>query len=108
VTQFYGVARTTGDVDFLGVVPYVPGYVTEIAGKGSDLHRKHHVYFAVATPPEDYESRMVLMFPGMWRKLRLYALEAHDIALSKLERNGDRDRGDVHQMALAGHLNAGF
>jgi Nucleotidyltransferase of unknown function (DUF6036) len=109
VTQFYGVARTTGDVDFLGVVPYVPGYVTEIAGKGSDLHRKHHVYFdavTVATPPEVYESRMVLMFPGMWRKLRLYALEAHDIALSKLERNGDRDRGDVHQMALAGQLNA--
>ena len=49
---------------------------------------------------------MVLMFPGMWRRLRLHALEAHDIALSKLERNGERDRGDVHQMALAGQLDA--
>jgi hypothetical protein len=25
VTQLYGVARTTSDVDFLGVVPYVAG-----------------------------------------------------------------------------------
>ena len=40
VTQLYGVARTTSDVDFLGVVPYVVGALTEIAGKGSPLHRK--------------------------------------------------------------------
>jgi hypothetical protein len=109
VTQYYGIARTTSDVDFLGVVPYIPGHLTEIAGKGSAIHRKHHLYFdavTVATPPEDYEQRMVLMFPGNWQRLRLHALEAHDIALSKLERNGDRDRGDVQQLARAGHLDA--
>src|SRR5260221_466507 len=44
------------------------------------------------------------MFSGAWHCLRLSALEAHDLALSKLERNLDRDRDDVQQLARAGHL----
>jgi len=35
------------------------------------------------------------MFPNAYRRLRLFALEAHDLALSKLERNSTRDREDV-------------
>ncbi|MGA2150289.1 MAG: DUF6036 family nucleotidyltransferase [Bryobacteraceae bacterium] len=107
VTQLYGVARTTSDVDFLSVAPNVGNHLTEIAGKGSSLHRKHKVYLdavTVATPPENYEERLVPMFPRAWRRLRLLALEAHDLALSKLERNIDRDREDVQQLARAGHL----
>src|SRR5580658_10427798 len=107
VTQLYGAARTTSDVDFLCVVPNVQTRLTEIAGKGSTLHRKHNLYLdavTVATPPEDYEQRLVPMFPGSWTHLRLHALEAHDIALSKLERNYERDRDDVQQLARAGHL----
>jgi hypothetical protein len=108
VTQLYGVARTTSDVDFLGVVPYVVSSLTDIAGQGSALHRKHKVYLdavTVATPPEDYADRLVPMFPGAWRRLSLFALEAHDLALSKLERNIERDRDDVQQLARAGKLN---
>lgn len=107
VTQLYGVARTTSDVDFLGVVPSVWRDLAEIAGKGSALHQKHKVYLdpvTVATPPEDYAERLVPMFPGVWANLRLYALEAHDLALTKLERNLERDRDDVRQLARAGHL----
>ena len=44
------------------------------------------------------------MFPRTLRRLRLFALEAHDLALSKLERNSERDRNDVQQLARAGHL----
>ena len=109
VTQLYGVARTTNDVDFLGVVPNVGNDLTQIAGKSSDLHRRHKVYLdavTVATPPENYEERLMPMFPGAWVHLQLYALEAHDLALSKLERNLDRDRDDVQQLARAGHLNS--
>jgi hypothetical protein len=65
-TQIYGIARTTSDVDFLGVVPNVRNDLIEIGGKGSALHRKHKVYLdavAVATPPENYEKRLVPMFP---------------------------------------------
>ena len=79
----------------------------EIAGKGSSLHRKHKIFLdpvTVATPPENYQDRLVPMFPSAWSRLRLYALEAHDLALSKLERNIERDRDDVHQLARAGHI----
>lgn len=109
VTQFYGVARTTSDVDFLDAVPNMSGHLVEVAGRGSSLHRTHHVYLdavTVATPPEDYEKRMVGLYPAAWRYLRLWALEAHDIALSKLERNSERDRYDVQQLANAGHLSS--
>jgi hypothetical protein len=43
VTQLYGVARTTSDIDFLGIVPNMPRELTEIGGKGSALHRKYKV-----------------------------------------------------------------
>jgi len=107
VTQVYGVARTTNDVDFLDVVPNVREHLVKIAGKGSALHRRHKIYLdavTVATPPESYQGRLLPMFPAAWTHLRLYALEAHDLALSKLERNLDRDRDDVQQLARAGYL----
>ncbi len=43
------------------------------------------------------------MFPA-WNRLKLYALEAHDVAPSKLERNLERDRDDVQRLAQAGFL----
>jgi hypothetical protein len=107
VTQLYGVARTTSDIDFLGVVLNVQRDLMEIAGKGSPLHRKYKVYLdavTVATPPENYEERLVSMYPGAWVHLRLEALEAHELALSKLERNLERDRDDVRQLVQAGFL----
>jgi hypothetical protein len=107
VTQLYGVARTTSDVDFLAVVPDVRSELTQMAGRGSALHQKHKVYLdpvTVATPPENCQERLVPMFLVAWRRLRLFALEAHDLALSKLERNIERDRDDVQQLARAGHL----
>ena len=107
VTQLYGVARTTSDIDFLGVVPNVRSQLVQIAGKGTALHRKHKLYLdavTVATPPEDYEQRLIPMFSGTWTHLHLHALEAHDLALSKLERNYDRDRDDVQQLARADYL----
>ena len=108
VTQLYGVARTTGDVDFLGIVPSMSKDLVEIGGKGSALHRKQKLYLdsvTVATPPEGYQDRLIPMFPGAWpRRLSLFALEAHDLALSKLERNIERDRDDVPRLARAGYL----
>lgn len=106
-TQCYGLARTTNDVDFLGVVPYPSGALTELAGKGSAMHRKHRIYLEfvpVATPLENYAQRLIPMFAGAWTHLRLYALEAHDLALSKIERNSDKDRDDIQHLARAGHI----
>lgn len=109
VTQVYGVARSTSDLDFLGVVPNAWKELTEIGGKGSVLHQKHKVYLdavIVATPPENYHDRLIPMFGGAWPRFHLFALEAHDLALSKLERNLERDRDDVQRLARAGHLKA--
>lgn len=44
------------------------------------------------------------MFAGAWACLRLFALEAHDLALSKLERNSEKDRDDIKHLASAGHI----
>jgi hypothetical protein len=49
--------------------------------------------------PEDYESRLVEMFPGAFKHLRLLALDPYDLALSKIERNSQRDRDDVKHLA---------
>jgi len=109
VTQLYGVARSTSDIDFLGVVPNLWSELKRIGGKGSALHQKHKVYLdavTIATPPENYEERLLPLFPNSWARLQLFALEAHDLALSKLERNLERDRDDVQRLAQAGHLNA--
>jgi hypothetical protein len=39
------------------------------------------------------------MFPGAWKHLRLMALDPYDLALSKLERNSQKDRDDVRFLA---------
>jgi len=54
---------------------------------------------AVAAMPEEYEGRLVEMFPGAYRQLRLMAVGPYDLALSKLERNSQKDRDDVRYLA---------
>ena len=39
------------------------------------------------------------MFPGAYRNLHLMALDPYDLALSKLERNSQKDRDDVRFLA---------
>jgi len=108
VTQLYGGVRATNDIDFVSAVPSESrAKVIALGGKNTPLCSKHGVYLeavGVAQYPENYESRLVPMFEGVWTHLKLFALEANDLALSKLERNNERDREDVRQMAQAGHL----
>jgi hypothetical protein len=79
-----------------------------LAGQGSELHRKHRVYLqlvGVATVPDSYEERLTEIFPGGFKHLRLLALDPYDLALSKLERNTQRDRDDVKHLARTVPLN---
>ena len=76
----------------------------QIALQGGPLHRKHRIYLdrvGVAAIPENYEDRLTEMFPGAYRCLRLMALDPYDIALSKLERNSQKDRDDVRYLSRA-------
>ena len=70
--------------------------------EGGQLHQKYKVYLdqvSVAQAPYEYESRLLEMFPGVFRHLRLMALDPYDLALTKLERNIERDRSDVRYLA---------
>jgi hypothetical protein len=105
LTQLYGLARQTADLDSLSVTPHdqIKPLLTA-AQRGSALQKKHGVYLdlvTVATVPEDYESRLTEMFPGAFKYLRLYALDPYDLALAKLSRNIQRDRDDVKFLARA-------
>ena len=105
VSQHYGFARETADLDVLAVIPPEAAQcVAGLAGKGSPLQNKHRVYIdhvSVANYRDDYQARLVRVFP-LWPNVRLWALEPHDLALTKLERSNDRDIRDIMYLAQAG------
>ncbi len=103
VAMSYGLARPTADVDVLAVIPHdALDMLLRCAGPGTPLHTKYGVYLQlvpVAHYPEDYAKRLREMFAGAFRRLRLFALDPYDLALTKLERNSQRDRDDVFYLA---------
>ena len=103
VTMLYGLDRTTADVDVLEIAPRsMAEAFSDVAMLGGPLFQKYGVYLdrvTVVQPPYEYESRLQEMFPGVFRHLRLMALDPYDLALTKLERNIERDRNDVRHLA---------
>ena len=108
VSLHYGLPRPTADVDYYSVLPaHCAHDLPTMAGQGSRLDKRYKIHLehvAVNTLPEDYEARLVEMFPGQFRKLRLYAPDPYDLILSKLERNSQKDRDDVEFLARSLHL----
>ena len=107
---YYDLPRPTNDLDYIEVVPHAAmATLQEIAGVESPLARKHRVNFqhvGVASVPESYAERLIEFFPERFRRLRLLALDPHDLALSKLTRNSPIDRDDVAGLAKAVPLDA--
>jgi len=103
VTMLYGLGRPTADVDVLEIAPLSAERIFgQVAMQGGELHKKYGVYLdrvTVVQAPYEYESRLVEMFPGVFQHLRLMALDPYDLALTKLERNIERDRGDIQHLA---------
>jgi Nucleotidyltransferase of unknown function (DUF6036) len=62
-------------------------------------------HVGAAKVPDDYEDRLTEMFPGVYKNLRICALDPYDLALAKLERNIQRDRDDVKHLARSIPLN---
>lgn len=108
LSVLWGLPRPTGDVDFIEARPRPAGEdLLRIAGEGSALATKHRLHFqrvTVAEYPESYEGRLIDITPGRLRKLKLRALEVHDVVLAKLSRNSPRDRADVEFLARKGAL----
>ncbi len=107
---YYDLPRPTNDLDYIEVVPHdAMATLQEIAGVESRLAEKHRVHVqhvGVASLPESYAERLTEFFPRRFERLRLLALDAHDLALSKLTRNSPIDRDDVAQLARAVPLDA--
>lgn len=103
VSMLYGMSRATADVDVMEIAPREAAEAFfRVAMLGGPLYQKYGVYLdrvTVAQPPYEYESRLQEMFPGAFRYLRLMALDPYDLALTKLERNIERDRSDVQYLA---------
>jgi Nucleotidyltransferase of unknown function (DUF6036) len=103
VTQLYGLDRATRDIDVMSIVPRsTNSELIDLAGKGSKLHSKYRIYLdrvGVVTVPEDYAERLTEMYPDAFKHLRLLAFDPYDLALSKIERNIERDRNDVLHLA---------
>jgi hypothetical protein len=104
----YGLPRPTGDVDYIAAIPWnTVAKLEETAGRDSALAKKHGLYFqyvTVADVPEDYEDRLTELFPGHFSRLRLLALDVHDLVLAKLVRNSPVDLEDAKFLAKAGRL----
>jgi Nucleotidyltransferase of unknown function (DUF6036) len=105
VTMVYGFSRPTGDLDVFEIAPRDAGRpLLELGMQGGALHKRYKIYLdlvGVAHVPEHYEDRLTEMFPGALKHLQLFALDPYDLALSKLERNIQRDRDDVKHLARA-------
>jgi hypothetical protein len=103
VTVLYGFSRETSDLDVLVIAPREQSKpLLEVGAQGGNLHKKYKVYLdyvGVAKVPENYEDRITQMFRGEFQHLRMCALDPYDLALSKLERNIQRDRDDVKHLA---------
>lgn len=103
VTVVYGFSRPTADLDVLEIAPREAAKsMLDVGMKGGPLHKKYKIYLdpvGVAHVPENYEERLTQIFPGTFAHLRLCALDPYDLALSKLERNIQRDRDDVKHLA---------
>jgi hypothetical protein len=112
LTFVYGAPRTTGDLDYLTIVPNdASDEVENLAGYGSKLARKYRVYFqrvaGVTDLPENYEQRLLDVDLGL-QNLFLKVLEAYDLMLSKLTRNSPKDREDMKYLAAKLNLSFGL
>jgi hypothetical protein len=79
VTVLYGAERLTVDLDALSLVAR-DSPVWEFAGRGSDVHKRHRVYLdcvGIAPLPENYEARLTEVFTGLFKRLRLFALDPY-------------------------------
>jgi hypothetical protein len=108
IAMLYDLPRPTVDVDCLTIIPVdKTATLQALAGEGSALHKRYGVYLqhvGIVTVPESHNDRMTPMFPAAFRRLLLLGLEAHDLALSKLERNSARDREDIKYLARVAPL----
>ncbi len=108
VEAVYGIPRRTGDLDYISIDPEGAFQsLEEIAGRQSELARRHKLYLqmvgAVGDYPDGYEERLRKFDLGL-KMLQLFVPEPYDLILTKLARNFGKDRDDVKELAQLQNL----
>jgi hypothetical protein len=106
----YDYVATTSDIDVLcpkGAADLVERAVA-LFGRETDGAKAHGLYLDVVNEafppmPGGYERR-AHQVEGPWKVLKVYHLDPHDLAASKLRRFAPRDREDIRQLCDWGHL----
>lgn len=97
----YSSPRATMDVDGYLAQPRVRKLFEDWAGDGSELARKHGVYFQAANTSlmlieePDWFERSKEILKGELENIRVLVISREDLILSKLSRYNDRDREDI-------------
>lgn len=109
----YGREVLTGDLDYIEAIPVsAVETLQSLAGPGTPIAQKYGVHLqfvpfgGIADVPENYASRLIDLFPERLSKLRLRALDPHDLVLSKITRNAARDERDFAFLVDKGVLDA--
>lgn len=108
VVMGYGLPRGTNDLDYRTLYPFdCLNDLQTMAGPGSALAQRHKVHVqhtGVESIPESYEDRLIELFAGRFKNIRLFVPDPYDLILSKLTRNIERDRQDVEYLAKTNRL----
>ena len=102
VAQCYGLMRPTADIDIFESKGTDLITLAKLAGPTSPLYKRHGVYIDVVTVadvPDNYEERLTTALDASFEKLQFRVFEKHDLVLTKIVRNNDRDRADVAAIA---------
>jgi uncharacterized nucleotidyltransferase DUF6036 len=101
VTKIHGFSRSTGDLDHIESPRELTAELHAIAGQGSPLHRKYHLYVdsvGVVTMPINFDERLIEVRLEL-KKISILVPDIYDLILSKLERNSPKDYADVQFLA---------
>ncbi|MBI5629418.1 MAG: hypothetical protein HY921_00890 [Elusimicrobia bacterium] len=99
----YGSGRGTIDIDAYLDDERLRCKLSDWAGRGTELARRHGLYFdsanaALMLLEPDWKDRCVEILKGRLKHIQVMALGKEDLILSKLSRYNDRDREDIQFM----------
>jgi Nucleotidyltransferase of unknown function (DUF6036) len=108
----YGFALSTSDIDIVWMRDSdLERKAIELLGKGSALAQTLGLYLdpvPQGLPPLPcWFRKRAEAVPGNWKVLRLWKLEVHDLAATKLKSFRPRDRADLQALCEKDLLNAG-
>jgi hypothetical protein len=113
LVMHYGFRLSTKDIDVVGRQnPDLDQKAVELLGEGSAMARELGLYLDLVAPgvpslPGWFRKRAEEVLPGKWKVLRLWKLEVHDLAASKLKSFRPQDRADLQALCDRGLLKAG-